>query len=162
MDKMIEFIIDCDRKADIAGAILNQLPDWFGLPDSTKKYIEDSRELPFWAYMEENQPKGFIVLKETSPHTAEIYVMGVLKEHHNQNIGTRLFREFEQYAGEKGYEFLQVKTVQKGHYEEYDRTNAFYEHLGFREFECLPTLWDEWNPCQIYIKAVESRKETGT
>lgn len=23
--------------------------------------------------------------------------------------------------------------------------------LGFKEFEVFPTLWDEWNPCQIYI-----------
>lgn len=158
---MIEFITEHGKKADIAGAILNQLPDWFGLPDSTKQYIKESRDLPFWAYMEGDQPKGFIVLKETSPYTAEIYVMGVLKEYHNRNIGTQLFLEFEAYAREKGYEFLQVKTVQKGHYEEYDRTNAFYEHLGFRELECLPGLWDEWNPCQIYVKAVENGREIG-
>lgn len=93
---MIEFITEHGKKADIAGEILNQLPDWFGLPDSTKQYINDSRELPFWAYMEGDQPKGFIVLKETSPHTAEIYVMGVLKEYHNRKGVEHLFQGWEE------------------------------------------------------------------
>lgn len=26
--------------------------------------------------------------------------------------------------------------------------------LGFKEFEVFPTLWDEWNPCQIYAMAL--------
>ncbi|RIY22981.1 GNAT family N-acetyltransferase, partial [Bifidobacteriaceae bacterium NR021] len=24
--------------------------------------------------------------------------------------------------------------------------------MGYKELECFPTLWDEWNPCQIHIK----------
>lgn len=152
---MITFVTDPDKKASIASDILHQLPEWFGLPESTKTYIEDSKELPFWACFEAEKPAGFLALKETSPYTVEIYVMGVLKEKHRSGIGSLLFQECEVYAREKGYEFLQVKTVQKGHYEEYDRTNAFYERLGFRELECFPTLWDVWNPCQIYVKTVK-------
>ena len=45
-----------------------------------------------------------------------------------------------------------VKTVKMGHYKEYDITNKFYIAMGYKELECFPTLWDEWNPCQIYIK----------
>ena len=52
---------------------------------------------------------------------------------------------------------MQVKTVQMGKYESYDRTNRFYLSLGFQELEVFPTLWDEWNPCQIYIMALEKR-----
>ena len=110
--------------------------------------------MPFWAYIDE-RPIGFIVLKETSRYTAEIYVMGVLKESHHHGIGAVLFQVFQDYARSHGYEYLQVKTVQKGHYDEYDITNRFYEKMGFRELECFPTLWDAWNPCQIYIKSVE-------
>ena len=55
---------------------------------------------------------------------------------------------------ESGYSFIQVKTVQMGKYEEYDHTNQFYISLGFKEFEVFPTLWDEWNPCQVYVMAV--------
>ena len=27
----------------------------------------------------------------------------------------------------------------------------YYKSLGFKELEVFPTLWDEANPCQIYI-----------
>lgn len=151
---MTIYIENEKERAEIAGKILNQLPDWFGLPESTQKYIDDSRTMPFWAWMEDDRALGFIALKETSPYTAEIYVMGVLPEYHHKGIGKELFRALEEYAKQNGYSFLQVKTVQSGHYEEYDRTNAFYQSMGFKELECLPTLWDEWNPCQIYVRAV--------
>ncbi len=80
--------------------------------------------------------------------------MGVLPAYHRQGIGRALFAAFHQYAREKGYAFLQVKTVQEGCYASYDQTNAFYRSLGFRELECFPTLWDRQNPCQIYIRNV--------
>jgi len=46
--------------------------------------------------------------------------------------------------------------VQTGHYAEYDRTNAFYQRMGFLPLECLPTLWDEWNPCQVYVLPLQN------
>ena len=131
---MIKYVTDSAEKERIASHILHQLPEWFGLPESTREYITKSKELPFWAYTE-TEPLGFIVLKETSPYTAEIYVMGVLKENHGQGIGGMLFEALQNHAKEQGYEYIQVKTVQKGHYKEYDATNAFYEKLGFRELE---------------------------
>lgn len=93
-------------------------------------------------------------MKETGKDTVELAVMGVLKEHHRQGAGRALFTAAKDTARKKGYSFLQVKTVQMGRYEEYDRTNNFYLALGFREFEVFPTLWDEWNPCQIYVMAL--------
>ena len=151
---MVQFITDKKEKEEIGRAILTQLPEWFGLPDSTNEYITQSKEMPFFTYFENETPVGFITLKETSKFSAEIYVMGVLKEYHRKRIGYQLWEVFLQYAKENGYEYVQVKTVKKGCYKEYDITNAFYEKLGFRELECLPTLWDEWNPCQIYVKYI--------
>jgi GNAT superfamily N-acetyltransferase len=151
---MIVYITDKKQKELIASKILADLPEWFGLPDSTAEYIRSSQELPFWAEIEDCTAKGFISLKETSADTAEIYVMGVLKEVHNKGVGKKLFEAFYSYAKEHGYSFIQVKTVQEGHYEEYDRTIRFYKKIGFKELECFPTLWDEWNPCQIYIMAI--------
>jgi hypothetical protein len=37
-------------------------------------------------------------------------------------------------------------------YKEYDDTN--YLSLAFKEFEIIPTLWNENNPCQIYVMSV--------
>lgn len=61
---------------------------------------------------------------------------------------------FEEFAKTKGYKLIQVKTVQYGKYEEYDRTNLFYRAMGFYELEVFPTLWDEHNPCQILVKPI--------
>lgn len=140
-----------DEKASISSSILLALPDWFGLPDSTQAYIRDSREMPFFAAMDGGRAVGFAALKETSPCAGEIYVMGVLPEYHRCGIGRMLFDAVRSEALAHGYALLQVKTVQTGHYDEYDRTNAFYQRMGFLPLECLPTLWDEWNPCQIYV-----------
>ena len=150
----IRFIENIEEKEIISRTILTQLPEWFGLPDSTNEYIQNSKTMPFWACLDEDKPIGFIALKATSDFTAEVYVMGVLKELHRNGIGKALFESAKKSACEKGYSFLQVKTVQMGKYEVYDKTNRFYLSLGFKEFEIFPTLWDEWNPCQIYVMAL--------
>ena len=151
---MICMIDDKEQKEQIARQVLTDLPDWFGLPESTEEYIHCSKDMPFWADIEDEMARGFIALKETSPYTVEIYVMGVLKEFHRNKIGESLFKCCYDYSKEKGYLYMQVKTVKEGCYEEYDRTIAFYKSLGFKEFECFPTLWDKWNPCQIYVRSI--------
>ena len=60
------------------------------------------------------------------------------------------FIETKDCAVRKGYEFIHVKTVRSGVYEDYDITNEFYKSLGFKKLEVLPDYWDEANPCQIY------------
>ncbi|EPB8165976.1 GNAT family N-acetyltransferase [Clostridium perfringens] len=97
---MIFKIEDRDRKEKIAREILCGLQEWFGLPESTAEYINCSKEMSFWADIENRQVRGFIALKETSPYTLEIYVMGVLKEFHRYKIGTHLFKVCYDYAKE--------------------------------------------------------------
>lgn len=80
--------------------------------------------------------------------------MGVLKEYHRNGTGKALFECAKKIISEKGYSFIQVKTVQMDKYKSYDKTNKIYIALGFKEFEIFPTLWDEWNPCQIYVMAL--------
>ena len=94
-------------------------------------------------------------LKETGKDTAELSVLGVLKEYHGKGIGRELFRKAKEAAVRNGYSFLQVKTVKMGVYEDYDKTNRFYLALGFKEFEVFPLLWDEDNPCQIYVMSLK-------
>lgn len=161
-DEGVRRIGDAGLKQQIAETVLKDLPEWFGLPDSTGEYIEKSKELPFFAYERDGGYVGFLVLKETGKFTAEIYVMGILKKYHRQGIGRKLFQEFLRYAEQKQYEFIQVKTVEEGHYEEYDKTRLFYEGLGFKKLECFPTLWDEWNPCLVMVMSVkEGIKKNG-
>ena len=150
----IKLIEDYDDKQKIARQILEALPDWFGIDEARENYIKESTDQLFFAALDENQVTGFLCLKETSKDTLELSVMGVLKEYHRRGIGRELFLIAKKYASENGYSFLQVKTVQMGRYKEYDATNRFYLRLGFKEFEVFPTLWDEWNPCQIYVMSL--------
>ncbi|MED9903900.1 MAG: GNAT family N-acetyltransferase [Lachnospiraceae bacterium] len=152
---MVIQILDSNEKQRISRLILEALPDWFGILEAREEYISDSAEQQFFAAMEEENPIGFICLKETGKDTVELAVMGVLKEFHRHGIGRKLFMAAKEYAAEEGYSFMQVKTVQMGCYEDYDDTNRFYICLGFKEFEVFPTLWDEWNPCQIYVMALK-------
>ncbi len=139
------------EKTALSRLILEALPDWFGIPEAREKYIENSASELFFAAYEGEVPLGFLTLKRTGEATAELAVMGVLKEYHRRGVGRVLFEAAKARAVELGYAFLQVKTVQMGRYPEYDATNRFYLALGFRELEVFPTLWDECNPCQIYV-----------
>lgn len=151
---IIKDIVDDREKERISREILRDLPEWFGMPESTEEYIVDSRDKPFLACFIDDEAVGFVVLNATSKDCADIFVMGVKKKYHRMKIGTRLHEAYEELAKNLGYTYSQVKTVQMGHYREYDITNNFYISVGYKELECFPTLWDEWNPCQIYIKYI--------
>lgn len=155
----IRQILDPDQKKQIARAILEELPDWFGLPVAREAYIRESADQPFFAAFLEERPVGFLTLKETGKATVELAVMGVLIPYHRRGIGRAMFESAKAYARSVGYSFLQVKTVQMGQYKEYDQTNRFYLALGFQEFEVFPTLWDEWNPCQVYVMALNPERQ---
>ena len=152
---MIKQIFDANEKRRITRQVLEALTDWFGIPEAREDYIEKSAGQLFFAAIEDSAPIGFLYLKETGKDTVELYVMGVLEEYHRHGIGRSLLEVAKASALTSGYSFMQVKTVQMGRYEEYDRTNQFYISMGFKEFEVFPTLWDEWNPCQIYVMALQ-------
>ncbi|GAA0351651.1 GNAT family N-acetyltransferase [Alkalibacterium iburiense] len=149
----IKKISDSNIKSSIVQEVLNDLPEWFGLPDSTKEYIEESRTLELWVALMDEEVIGFITLTASSADCAEIHCMGVKKRYHRKGVGKSLFQILENEAKEK-YDYIQVKTVDEGHYKEYDQTIAFYKNQGFAKLEVFPTLWDEWNPCLVLIKKV--------
>ena len=142
------------EKKTISRSILEALPEWFGISEAIEQYIKESAAQPFFAALDAENVIGFLCLKETGKETVELSVMGVLKDYHRRGIGRKLFERAKKVVGNLGYSFVQVKTVQMGRYAEYDVTNRFYLSLGFKEFELFPTLWDERNPCQIYVMSL--------
>lgn len=155
MKFIVKEIIDKKEKENIAREVLLDLPEWFGLPESTENYIKESQEKPFLASFYKDELVGFIVLGTSSPDCAEIFVMGVKKKFHHHGAGRELNQAYEDLAKSLGYTYTQVKTVQSGHYDEYDITNKFYKAVGYKELEVFPDLWDENNPCQIYVKYLD-------
>ncbi len=157
---MIRFITDINEKKAITRAILEALPEWFEVEESREQYIRECVDWPYWAACEEDKPVGFLCLKQTGDATMELAVMGVLKTCHRKGYGRRLFAAAKDYAVQQGFSFIQVKTVKEGMYADYDITNAFYKSLGFKEMEVIESIWDEANPCQIYIMGLRSALQT--
>lgn len=120
--KVIEITDDLE-KMKLTRYILEALPEWFGIPEAREEYIRDSAGKSFFCAYNEAEPVGFLYLKQTGKDTVELAVMGVLKEYHRNGIGRALFETAKKVACEKGYSFIQVKTVQMGKYEDYDKTN---------------------------------------
>lgn len=151
------FINDSYTRKTISRSILESLTEWFEIDENREKYIEDSSQWSFFAAFEEednNKPVGFLCLKETGPEAVELAVMGVLKQYHRKGVGRCLFEAAKEFAADKGYAFLHVKTVQYGVYKEYDKTNLFYKSLGFKELEVIEEIWGKENPCQIYVMSL--------
>lgn len=142
---------DPQIKSVYVAEVLADLPEWFGLPDSTKAYIQEAQALPLWAAHVGQEVVGFVTLTHSSEDCADIHCLGVKKAYHGQSIGQHLMHLLEDHASET-YSYIQVKTVDEGKYEAYDHTNVFYKKLGYKKLEVFPKLWDEWNPCLIWIK----------
>ena len=151
---MVIEITDSNEKQAIARKVLEALTDWFEVEESREEYISGCINWTFFAAKEEEEAVGFLCLKETGEATVELAVMGVMKEHHRSGVGRQLVERAKEAAKVQGYQFMQVKTVKMGMYEDYDRTNLFYISCGFKEFEVFPLFWDEANPCQIYVMSL--------
>lgn len=50
-----------------------------------------------------------------------------------EKICREILETLYEYAKEKGYEFIQVKTVREGLYPDYDVTNAFCQKVLLRD-----------------------------
>jgi GNAT superfamily N-acetyltransferase len=141
--------------SQICEIILRELPDWFGIEEAVVDYIKAAAQLPTLVARVNETDAGFLVIKQHNTYAAEIYVMGVLPEYHHQGVGRALVQRAESYLRLMGVEYLQVKTLAATHPDPfYARTRAFYEALGFRPLEVLPTLWNAENPCVIMVKAL--------
>ena len=68
----IEQIKDDEKKKEITRAVLEALPEWFGIPEAREEYIEKSAGRLFWCAYEDGQAVGFLYLNETGKATAEL------------------------------------------------------------------------------------------
>ena len=153
----VYLVSDPEQKRQIAREILESLTDWFGVPETREAYIRESGDWIFFAAELDGRVVGFLCLKETGNCTVELAVMGVRVEAHRRGIGRALVQAAKEHAASADYSFMQVKTVRMGLYDDYDRTNRFYQSMGFKEFEVFPDLWDEKNPCQVYVLSLKEQ-----
>ena len=87
-----------DQKMAGVAEILRDLPEWFGIPESTQAYIEGAKDLRVWAAYQESDVVGFISLSYSSEDCAEIDCLGVKKSFQGQGIGRKLITTIEREA----------------------------------------------------------------
>ena len=75
----IEEVKDEDQKMAVVDEVLKDLPEWFGIPESTQAYIEGANDLQVWAAYQESDLTGFVSLSYSSEECAEIDCLGVKK-----------------------------------------------------------------------------------
>ena len=135
--------------------ILGTLPSWFGIPAAVDDYVAVANRSLTVIASQGDQDIGFLTLVSHGPYAAEIYVMGIVPQHHRHGTGRLLLAEAERQLARAGVEFLQVKTLSSRKPDEgYDKTRAFYLSCGFRPLEELPEIWGPDNPALQMIKAI--------
>jgi GNAT superfamily N-acetyltransferase len=144
------------EKSAIADTILRRLPDWFGIEESTVRYINEAAGLYFLGAFENGEPVGFLTITENFPCTCEIHVMGILPSLHRKGIGRELVEQSAGRYRDRGFNYMTVKTVAEPVGDaEYASTRAFYKAVGFLPLDIFPTLWDERNPCLFLCKLLK-------
>lgn len=76
---VIKEVKDEEKKMAVVAEVLKDLPEWFGIPESTQAYIEGAKDLQVWAAFQESNLLGFVSLSYSSEDCAEIDCIGVKK-----------------------------------------------------------------------------------
>ncbi|HEX9168829.1 MAG TPA: GNAT family N-acetyltransferase [Roseiarcus sp.] len=147
--------IEHDR-TDRCREVLDDLPEWFGIPASKAAYIAASSHMPMLGWCDEREFAGFLSLKRHTKFAAEVYVVGVKRKFHRQGIGRALIDAAAQSCGREGVRFLTVKTLPPSDPDpHYEATRNFYRAVGFLPVEVFPTFWGPSNPCLLMVRLLD-------
>lgn len=137
--------------------LLDQLPDWFGIPEAIDEYVAKAQRATALVAIADGREVGLLTLVRHTPFAAEIDVMAVTPDHHRRGVGRAMVDRAERVLALDGVEYLQVKTLADTvEYEPYARTRAFYAACGFRPLQVFPDLWDPENPALQLVKRLRS------
>lgn len=152
---IIKEITNRVQKSTIAAYILADLPEWFGIEESTKEYVKAVKNYPMFVAYDKGAPIGFYSIREENKDVLDMYVLGVLKKFHNKGAGTLLQKHVDKYSALKGYKYQMVLTLaEKAKSKEYLQTRNFYLKMNYFDFYQNDSIFDSNNPCQIMMKEV--------
>jgi ribosomal protein S18 acetylase RimI-like enzyme len=153
---MVDVIVAGGHWPDALDQLLRELPEWFGIEASIVQYVEDARSVANTAAFHDGEIVGVCVVQTHTDVAAEIEVLAVRRDLHRHGIGRQLVEAVEVELRRARVRLLQVKTLgPSGHSEEYARTRAFYESVGFLPLEERTDIWGAGNPCLIYVKSLD-------
>lgn len=137
--------IDPKSAERVCRSITATLPEWFGIPEANERYALGCLERESFVARLDGKEVGLIVLEFPFPNNGNIYWMGVNRDCHRKNIGTKLFEKSEQYCLERGCESITVETLsQKERDANYFKTFNFYEKAGLKPLFELNTYGPEF------------------
>jgi N-acetylglutamate synthase-like GNAT family acetyltransferase len=140
------------QRPDETAALLAGLPEWFGIAEANRNYVEESRTLPTVAALLDGEIVGVCLLKRHFPESAEIDLLAVRHDLHRHGVGRRLVARAEADLRADGARVLHVKTQgPSDDYEPYARTRAFYESIGFIPLEERFDVWPS-DACLLMVK----------
>ncbi|MFO1169888.1 MAG: GNAT family N-acetyltransferase [Hyphomicrobiaceae bacterium] len=126
-------------RAEACARITAALPDWFGLEDANRRYVEDAaRYEALAARTKDSTIIGLLVYKPipaSSAHPAaiDIHWLGLLPQFHHHGIGTQLIESLSQLARVRAVPALTVETLDPSADDpNYLRTYSFYVKQGFQ------------------------------
>ncbi|WP_457742600.1 GNAT family N-acetyltransferase [Thermococcus sp.] len=147
-----------ENKEEIGSCIqiARNLREWFNKAGLRAMELDLREETTFIAVQERSHKVlGFITIKAINEKALEILWMAVKREHRGKGIGTELLRFVEEWAKERGFEVLLVKTSGDLSYKPYDGTRRFYEWNGFVRIALIDP-YPEWGePALIYVKCLK-------
>jgi ribosomal protein S18 acetylase RimI-like enzyme len=133
--------------------LTTRLPEWFGQPEANRHYAEQAEILDAWAARIDGRAVGLLLLKRHGAVSAEIYWLGVDRDHHRQGIGRTLVDAIAGQLKQERVKYLFVMTLHPDDpYEPYRRTRAFYEGLGFELVLTRDPPGSSPNPLAYYLK----------
>ena len=138
---------------DEVAEMLRDLPEWFGIESSVQGYVEAARTLPTTFAFLDHETVGACMVRRHTAVAAEIELLAVPRVWHRHGFGRQLVEHVQADLVADGVKLLQVKTFgPSGQSDEYARTRAFYEALGFLPLEERTDIWGPENPCLISVK----------
>ena len=89
----------------ICRSILDQLPEWFGIPQSNADYARLAEAGPAWLAIDDGEAVGVMLLKPHFETTVEIYLLAVVPARHRAGVGRALVAQAEAIARQRGARF---------------------------------------------------------
>jgi ribosomal protein S18 acetylase RimI-like enzyme len=134
-------------------ALIDALPDWFGMPESNAGYLRNLSILPSWVACLSATLVGAITLEQHFSASFEIHFLAVHPDHHRRGIGRALLTHAESEARAEGGRWLHVKTLAPSHEDPfYARTRTFYEAMGFDPLFESKNLWGSDSTALVLLK----------
>lgn len=135
-----------DLAEKLCRTITADLPEYFGLPDCNEHYAIGVRSRVNFAVKIDGNYAGLLSLDFPYPGNANIYWMGILREHQGKGMGHGLVDQASAYAKIRGAQTMTVETLAPTECDEnYLKTYKFYESCGFCPLFNLKPEGYEWN-----------------